>query len=297
MYVGKLLDDVFDLSNLRGRCRILDLCAAPGGKTTQILSHLSQGDCLLANEVIGSRVPILAENVARWGSTNVTVTNSDATAFAGELFDVIVVDAPCSGEGMFRKDDNAVNNWSLNNVNLCAQRQRRIVSDIWGSLVSGGYMIYSTCTFNRYEDEDNVEWICSDLGGEVMEIRHFYPGEERGEGFFAALIRKKGECIAPSHQEKKGKKGQVHRYRIYESLFPEADSALSLALDRKKYHTIDLSREDALKFLAREPLAFPDAPLGIILLTYQNLALGFVKNLGRRTNTFLPMPRRIRNLK
>jgi len=102
-----------------------------------------------------------------------------------------VVDAPCSGEGMFRKDDTAVSEWSPDNVKLCASRQCRILSDIWPTLPSGGFLIYSTCTFNYDEDEGNVEWICSELGGECLEMRHFYPGEERGEGFFCSLIQKR----------------------------------------------------------------------------------------------------------
>lgn len=303
MYVGALFDRI--LGELGGvpNIRVLDLCAAPGGKTTQLLSHIPSDGHLYANEVIGSRVPILSENVAKWGCRNVTVTNSDASVFGkaagtrgGLFFDVVVVDAPCSGEGMFRKGDQALENWSLNNVNLCASRQRRILNDVWPALQGGGYLIYSTCTFNRMEDEDNVAWICSELGAECLEMRHFYPGEDLGEGFFAALLRKNGEFSARKELKKPSLK-EKSPYRIYQSEFPEADAALAVDFDRSGCTVIDLEREDALKFLAKEPLVFADKPLGMILLTYKGLALGFVKNLGRRSNSLLPSPRRIRNLR
>lgn len=299
MYVGKLFDRAVEESAATGGMKVLDLCAAPGGKTTQLLSHLPAGSHLVANEVIGSRVAILAENVAKWGCGNVTVTNSDPSAFSkasdrkgGMLFDIVVVDAPCSGEGMFRKGDQAAENWSQSNVALCAARQRRIVSDVWDALACEGYMIYSTCTFNHYEDEDNVNWICDTLEAELLEMRHFYPGEDRGEGFFAALLKKKSGNAGRS----KGFALNEKDVRIFKSIFPDADLALSIGLDRSKYTVVPLCKEDALKFLAKEPLLFPDAPVGLILLTYKNLALGFVKNLGRRSNNLHPMPRRIRHL-
>lgn len=287
MYVGYLFDRA--VAGIPDPA-VLDLCAAPGGKTTQIISHLGNGT-LISNEVISSRVPVLAENVSRWGRDDVLVSNSDAAAFGRQkdTFDVVVCDVPCSGEGMFRKDEKAVDNWSLDNVRLCAARQRRIVADVWPALREGGSMIYSTCTFNHFEDEDNVEWICNELGGQCLEMRHFYPGEIMGEGFFAAMIRKSGDACRHAKLDTK-------RIRIYQSSFPEADMALSLRLDKSKYTVRDLTRQDALRFLAKEPLSFEDAPLGLILLTYEDLPLGFVKNLGRRSNNLIPMPRRIKNI-
>lgn len=295
MFVGRLFDTA--AGELGGEpLKVLDLCAAPGGKTTQILSHLNGCGHLVANEVIGSRVPILAENVAKWGCGNVTVANSDASCFGkaaggrgGLSYDIIVTDVPCSGEGMFRKGAQAQDNWSVNNVMLCASRQKRIVSDVWPALREGGFLIYSTCTFNRYEDEDNVEWICNELGAECLKQRHFYPGEDRGEGFFTALLRKSGD-FRPQRDRKQTRPA----YRIYESQFPQADEALSVSLDRNRYPVVELSREDALKFLAKEPLVFEDRPVGLILLTYKDIALGFVKNLGRRSNNLHPSPRRIK---
>lgn len=298
MYVGKLVRDIFRLSGRNSGLNVLDLCAAPGGKTTQLLSCLmdapgtpSRGNRLTANEVVPSRVAALSENVAKWGCSGVTVTNNDPSHFAGMSYDIIVVDAPCSGEGMFRKDIKAQENWSINNVQLCAARQRRILSDIWPSLLDGGYMIYSTCTFNRIEDEQMVEWICSCLGGESLEMRHFYPGENRGEGFFAALIHKSSET-GVGDKPSTAKPGRS--LRIFNSLFPMADEALSVNLPPDRYPKVELSREDALKFLSKDSLSFPDMPLGYILLTYKGLGLGFVKNLGKRANNLHPMPRRIR---
>ena len=193
MYVGRLFEQALAQLGRRAGLRVLDLCAAPGGKTTQLLSHLDERSMLVANEVVPARATVLAENVARWGCANVAVTSSDPSAFAAlkDCFDVAVVDAPCSGEGMFRKDPRAVAEWSPDTVRLCVARQRRILADMWPSLRAGGFLIYSTCTFNPHENEENVDWMCQTLGGESLSLRHFYPGEDRGEGFFAALIRKR----------------------------------------------------------------------------------------------------------
>ena len=190
---------------------MLDLCAAPGGKSTHALSLLKEGSLLIANEVVSQRAWVLAENLSKWGSADVVVTNNDPSAFTSleNLFDVILTDVPCSGEGMFRKDDTAISEWSPENVALCWQRQRRILSDIWPSLKPGGLLIYSTCTFNRQEDEDNVAWIAEELGAEVLPMEipatwgitgnlterdfpvyRFLPHKTKGEGFFMAVLRK-----------------------------------------------------------------------------------------------------------
>lgn len=214
MFVGWLLRRIFSESGIGSGapCRVLDLCAAPGGKSTHLASIVGTGGVVVANEVIRSRARILAENVQKWGSGNVAVTSNDPADFGSrlpEFFDVIVVDAPCSGEGMFRKDYGARAEWSPEHVQLCAARQRRIVSDVWDALRPGGVMIYSTCTFNAAEDEENVRWIASALGGEVLDFGdvpggivtagagwHFYPNRVRSEGFFAAMIRKTGDFDA-----------------------------------------------------------------------------------------------------
>ena len=192
MYVGRLFEQAVREKGGRGGLRVLDLCAAPGGKTTQLLSHLDPSSLLVANEVVPARATVLAENVARWGCSNVAVTSSDPAAFTAlkDFFDFVLVDAPCSGEGMFRKDPRAVAEWSPDTVRLCAARQRRILADVWPSLRPGGFLVYSTCTFNPFENEENVDWLCRTFDAACLSQRHFYPGEERGEGFFAALVHK-----------------------------------------------------------------------------------------------------------
>lgn len=199
----------------RGGVRLLDLCAAPGGKTTLYSTAVGLGGLVVANEVVRQRSMALADNVRRWGLGNTVVTNNDPAHFSGfrNWFDVVAVDAPCSGEGMFRKDPKALGEWSPDLVKLCAARQRRILGDIWNSLKPGGILIYSTCTYNRQENEENIEWLCShydcegveltvppewnirqgvvrtENGGDIPTFR-FYPHLIEGEGFFAAVIRK-----------------------------------------------------------------------------------------------------------
>ena len=205
--------------------RVLDLCAAPGGKSTHLADLMNERGLLVSNEVISSRAATLAENMAKWGVANSVVTNSDPSAFSKlqNLFDLILVDAPCSGEGMFRKNPDAIGEWSLNNVKLCAQRQRRILNDIWPALRQGGYLIYSTCTFNHLENADNVQYIVEELGAEVISLApqewellrscgveavgdgkaaslgyQFLPGLARGEGQFFAILRKRAAEEASS---------------------------------------------------------------------------------------------------
>lgn len=212
--------------------RVLDLCAAPGGKTL-LLRGAMRGGLLVANEPIPKRAATLAENVAKWGDHGVAVTCNYPADFAGlaGFFDIILADVPCTGEGMFRKDkENAARGqWCAGVVDDCAERQRQIVADAWNSLRTGGYLIYSTCTFNRYEDEDNVAWIAGQLGAEIvathananwcirgdktgrgMEVVHFFPHMARGEGFFLALLKKTAAVEADKPQRKgKGKNGGI----------------------------------------------------------------------------------------
>jgi len=190
---------------------VLDLCAAPGGKSTHLLSLMDSSDLLVANEVIRSRVSVLDENIRKWGHQNVVVCSNDPADFSNldGMFDVILVDAPCSGEGLFRRDASAIQQWSVDNTNLCSTRQRRILSDVWPALKNGGYLIYSTCTFNPAENEENLKWLAEN--NEVESIRipiqeswgveeierndlfgyRFLPHKVKGEGFFLTLIRKK----------------------------------------------------------------------------------------------------------
>lgn len=194
-----------------GPVRALDLCAAPGGKSTLLAGLLPEGSLLISNEIQRSRAQILAENMVKWGRPGVMVTCNTPKQIGESslMFDLIAVDAPCSGEGMFRKDEGAVRDWSISNVEMCAARQREIIEDIWPALKAGGYLIYSTCTFNRQEDEDNVRWVMERFGAEAidlapdpewnilgsltddnMPVYHFMQHRTRGEGFFICLLRK-----------------------------------------------------------------------------------------------------------
>ena len=195
---------------------MLDLCAAPGGKSTLCRSALPEGSLLVANEVMRNRSQVLAENLIKWGHPEVVVTNNDPADFTDltHLFDVILTDVPCSGEGMFRKDQVAVDEWSLENVDICWKRQRRILADIWPALKPGGILIYSTCTFNREEDEDNVAWIAKELDADVLSVPvedswgitgnltgkdfpvyRFLPHKTKGEGFFLGVLKKRGDVL------------------------------------------------------------------------------------------------------
>ena len=193
--------------------KVLDLCAAPGGKSTLIRSCLPPESLLVSNEPVKLRAQVLVENMLKWGHPATVVTNNYPADFGGALpgyFDVIAVDAPCSGEGMFRKDNPALEEWSTDNVMACASRQRSIVKDVWPALAEGGFLIYSTCTYNVEENERNVMWICRELGAELVKlpvdaawniagslcselsgpVYRFLPHLTEGEGFFLALLRK-----------------------------------------------------------------------------------------------------------
>ncbi len=191
--------------------RVLDLCAAPGGKSTLLASYFKDG-LVVSNEVIKSRASILVENITKWGSNNVIVTNNDPSHFQSltNFFDVIVVDAPCSGSGLFRKDNEAISEWSENNVNLCSHRQQRIIADVLPALKEGGILIYSTCSYSKQEDEDildelsekhgllsiqlqlNKDWNIVETQSDSKQAYgyRFYPNLLRGEGFFIAALQK-----------------------------------------------------------------------------------------------------------
>lgn len=346
--------------------RALDLCAAPGGKTTHLLQRLPAGSLLVSNEPMPLRAQVLAENVIKWGAAAAVVTRNEPADFAPfkNFFDLIVVDAPCSGEGMFRKDSFAVEQWSESVVKQCAARQKEILSDIWGCLRSGGLLVYSTCTFNAAEDEECVQWIIDELGAEplsvqvdaswgitgsladaAMPVYRFIPGFTRGEGFFLAVLRKDGD--APVAQPRTAKMQPVvaktraevakwlrnpaefdiimqgetitalphehsaaimalqQKLRVLHAgvplatmknnkLLPLHQLAMSEALQRDAFQCIEVNREQALAYLHREALAFPDAPMGHLLLIYNDAPIGFVKNVGNRANNLYPAEWRIR---
>jgi NOL1/NOP2/fmu family ribosome biogenesis protein len=237
-------------------------------------SVLPEGSLLVANEVMRNRSQILAENLIKWGHPEVVVTNNDPADFTEltHLFDVILTDVPCSGEGMFRKDPVAVEEWSLENVDICWRRQRRILTDIWPALKSGGLLIYSTCTFNREEDEDNVAWIAKELGADILPVSideswnitgnlvgadfpvyRFLPHMTKGEGFFLAVLRKReGECDetpsrflkSPSRMDKK-KKGK--------------DNKQPLVVPKEAKGWLDSASDYSLAMKETNVVAFPKA--------------------------------------
>lgn len=216
MFVGHVFREMLSKIEIpEGRpVRVLDLCAAPGGKSTDLAASLREafGDrfLLVTNEVMKQRVGVLADNMALWGDPNVVVTSDDPSAFGAlpGFFDVVLADVPCSGEGMFRKDEEAQRQWSEDNVALCEARQRRIAADVWPSLRKGGLFIYSTCTFNTRENDGNVEWIAEELGADlllrddivggsgVIKTRSGYslvPGFVEGEGQYCSALVKVSE--------------------------------------------------------------------------------------------------------
>ena len=359
---------------------MLDLCAAPGGKSTLCRSVLPEGSLLVANEVMRNRSQILAENLIKWGHPEVVVTNNDPADFTDltHMFDVILTDVPCSGEGMFRKDPVAVDEWSVENVDICWKRQRRILADIWPSLKPGGLLIYSTCTFNREEDEDNVAWIAKELGANVLSVPveeawgitgnltggdfpvyRFLPHKTKGEGFFLAVLQKHADVLEetpkrlmPSKCSDKKKKGkdakqplqvpreaknwlsQADAYQLavkdtsivafpksYEEeyvllqqqlkvihagitlgemkgkdLIPHHSLAMSTALAEEVFPKAELTYEQAIAYLRKEGLILnADVPRGYVLVTYQQVPLGFVKNIGNRANNLYPQEWRIRS--
>ena len=295
MYVSQLLRHHFPIS---GPSAALDLCAAPGGKSTLLASLLPQGSILVSNEPMPKRAQVLAENMQKWTRTaegeypvRSVVTQNYPTDFVEftDSFDLLLTDVPCSGEGMFRKDEVAVQDWSLQNVDLCWRRQREILQGIWHVLKPGGLLIYSTCTFNHFEDEDNVRWICENLGGMLLEERHFLPGRDRGEGFYCAAIQSvpRGEEQLPSlgisSDELKSLEAKLRTLHVLPQAF-------SVEPDMPR---IELTYSQALSYLRREAVRVP-APRGMVLLCYKGYVLGPGKCVGNRINNLYPEQWRIR---
>ena len=287
MMVGELFRQV--TKDIEGHLNVLDLCAAPGGKTTDIAASLRErlGDnfSLIANEPVKNRYSILKGNVETWGDKRVGVVSKDPSAFGSEpMFDVIVTDVPCSGEGMFRKDPRALQEWTPDLPSFCAARSRRILADIWPTLREGGILIYSTCTFNHLENDDTVEWTARELGADVIgpeelppSIRTkngflMLPGLVPGEGQYAAALRKHGE-------------GAVLRRFPVNAVIDSAEDGPMVNVDRAT----------ALKYLHGDAIKLPDdAPRGPVTISFQGLSLGPAKNLGTRCNNLYPKGKRIK---
>jgi 16S rRNA C967 or C1407 C5-methylase (RsmB/RsmF family)/NOL1/NOP2/fmu family ribosome biogenesis protein len=354
-------------TDLTQKIRVLDLCAAPGGKSTHLASLISSESLLVSNEVIRSRSTILAENLQKWGSNNVVVTNNDPEDFGNleGFFDVIVVDAPCSGEGLFRKDPDAMGEWSEDNVQLCGKRQQRILYDIWPALKENGILIYSTCTYNRLENEENLKWLMHEHDVEFISLKvdpawgiveveedgirayRFYPHRTKGEGLFLSVIRKKGQQRETPLKIRKSKfsppaKNVVARLQDWikgteaktfiqredvvqcfptahaaaieflsnhlrlitagtflaqvkhEKLIPEHALALSVEINADNFQNLEVSLEDALQYLRKEPMNMPPPTRGFNLVTFDGLPIGWINALDNRINNLYPSEWRIR---
>ena len=271
----------------------LDLCAAPGGKSTLLRSALPADCVLYSNEPIRTRASILLENVTKWGYENHIVTNCYPRDYrqAKMKFDLILCDVPCSGEGMFRKDEATIREWSPQQVEKCWQLQREIISDAWACLNDGGIMIYSTCTFNTKENEENIRWMLQEFDCEVVPIEtkpkwnitgsllegftepvyRFIPGISRGEGLFMCALRKGGK-----KEEGRGKTSDI---RLLTSDFRLQTSDIK----------IELTYAQAMAYLRHEALILPeDTPRGIVTVCFEGHPLGPAKNIGSRANNLYP---------
>jgi 16S rRNA C967 or C1407 C5-methylase (RsmB/RsmF family)/NOL1/NOP2/fmu family ribosome biogenesis protein len=253
--------------------KILDLCAAPGGKSTLINSAIRNTDLLLANEIIKTRVPVLCDNLNRWGTANVVVTNNDPKDFSRltGFFDTILVDAPCSGSGMFRKDPAAMSEWSEANVNLCHQRQERILADVYPALQEDGHLIYSTCSYSHQENEDILDWLCQEFGMESIRIPinkewgivetqsdqqkawgyRFYPGKVKGEGLFAACLKKTAhQPELPSFKTKGNQKLAAKEIELVKAYINNPDDFYFFKVN-DDWLAIDHQHKDNLDILQR----------------------------------------------
>ncbi len=228
---GMFLEEVFkQVTRGANNIKVLDLCGAPGGKSTHLSSLIGENGLLVANEVISQRASILEENITKWGFSNNLVTRNDPSSFAEipGFFDIILADAPCSGEGMFGNPET-IKEWSAGNTMLCSERQKRILMDVWPTLKEEGLLIYSTCTFNPDENERNIKWFLQKKNGEsvrldisdykgITEIDFegilgygFYPGRTKGEGLFISVIRKTEKTGRGKSGNKSGKRPAVSK--------------------------------------------------------------------------------------
>jgi NOL1/NOP2/sun family putative RNA methylase len=361
MFLGEVLNQYVKRDSI-----VLDMCAAPGGKSTLISQYLGNEGLLVSNEVVRQRVFILSENIQKWGNGNTVVTHNYAADFGSKLqnlFDCILVDAPCSGEGMFRKDAGAVEEWSQKNVRECVARQCEILDEVWDALKPGGVLIYSTCTFNKEENEQNVKWIVEELGAEVLPIAydpnwgivegqvgyHFYPHKVKGEGLYMCALRKLGapatfrmpktKVQAPQtkidgeaemrswlkHPDRWVIRQQERFMSAYPAKYKELieyistqficistgfgigelrgkgvvpQHSLAMLKDIKKdaFVCAALTLEQALAYLRNEALVLEGVKQGVVLVTYEGVPLGFVKNVGNHCNNLYPKEWRIRKL-
>lgn len=305
---------------------VADLCAAPGGKTTAMIDVLPEGSVVLANEFTPQRAPILRENLIKWGYPDVVVTSGVVSRLAaiGDRFDIVAVDAPCSGEGMMRKEATAVSQWSEGLVRQCAALQREILDDAVRMLREGGYLIYSTCTFNTAEDEENLRYLVDELsmepvdtgmaglGGIMPQVEgdypalRFMPHSTRGEGLFVGVVRKPGEYVPQQPDrgtitKRIGKGVKILLDGIPQTVVkgreqvPAPESAFRTDFDAE-IPRVEVDEATAIAYLRHEAVVLPpEAPRGYVAITYKKYRLGLAKNLGNRANNLYPKEWRIRS--
>ncbi len=343
---------------------VLDLCGAPGGKSTLLASELPPDRFLVCNEAIVARHPVLKYNLAKWGMAGVHSSQADSRDYAAlaDYFDLVLVDAPCSGEGLFRKDRRAMEEWSPAQVHFCASRQRRILGQAAGLVKPGGYFIYSTCTYNSTENQDNARWLATELGFDFIPLEtpaewgvtsgdwglQCFPHKVRGEGFFLACFRRKPaqrrqragnpkswknwtrapkavktdliNWISPSGemdfiQSPDGEirailsreaeqtmelEGRIKRFLPGQAIgvfkgkdfIPAPELALNTAIS-VNLPVVALSKEQALRFLKKEPFECVSCPGGWFGVQYNGLTLGWAKGLKDRVNNYYPKEWRI----
>lgn len=283
---------------------MIDFCAAPGGKSLLARTALAAGSVMFSNEPMRNRANILAENVEKWGYADHFVTNNFPRDYrrAKMIADVVLCDVPCSGEGMFRKDEATIREWSMQNVEKCARLQREIVADAWSCLADGGLFIYSTCTFNTHEDEENIQWMMGELGAEVLPVKvdaawnitgslldgfsqpvyRFIPGISKGEGLFLCVLRK-GGAWQQGHSLKSLRKSQQNLNIIY---CPKAQP------DMVK---VEVNYQQAMAYLRHEAITLgADVPRGMVGICFEGHLLGLAKNIGNRANNLYPKEWKIR---
>lgn len=359
MYLEQILKNTVDLSQ---DLKVLDLCAAPGGTSTLIASLITPDSLLISNDVIQTRSNHLSDNLTKWGTMNAIVTNNDPKDFMRlfGFFDVLVIDAPSSSSGLFRKDPNILKEWSVANVSTWALKQKKIISDAWSSLKQGGILIYSTSSYSKEENEDIVDWIETTfnaehltaknteiLGGEVISEGSFrlFPDQVKGEGFFITAFKKKssekevfirsGKPIKNNNRrtereifrnwiedidthtwfEKNGDYfliNPTHEHAINliqfnfnlrkvgtkigklsnKDLIPDHELAMSIFLSQKT-NKVELSPEEANKYLRREEFVLEEVIKGWSLMTFKDFGLGWAKILPNRINNYYPKELRI----
>lgn len=350
MFIGHALKQLLNLSE---SIIVLDACAAPGGKSTLLNSLLNESSLLVSNEVVKSRADILTQNLSRWGTANTLVTNNYPEKFTQltHLFDAIVVDAPCSGSGLFRKQPEAINEWSPQAVSACELRQKNILTALLPALKRDGILVYSTCSFSAEENEAVVQWLMQEHRMEICPVYcnaiwgivssefgyRFYPHLTKSEGFFCCMLRKtegdgshsksnklaqtltknEAEMCRPFVHEKNNKlhqiNGRIHLLNEaaltflnkYDKHFyfkkagvligelknkdfvPHQELAWSINRQSDVF-TIELSRENALRYLKKENPELVNQSKGLVLFTYKKLGLGWAKILDNRINNYLP---------